>query len=81
MKTNDKIKKLMSRKPFREIFQVNPDGTLQVIRRVRIGGFTLEVGQKIQRGITFSGFDIFEHTGKDLEVEEQDGTEVVTGVY
>lgn len=71
----------MARLKFWELFQVNPDGTLQPIRRVSVGGFTLEPGQKIQRGITFSGFDLFEYTGRDLEVEDKDGLEVVTGVY
>ncbi|HEX3568380.1 MAG TPA: hypothetical protein VHT70_01755 [Candidatus Saccharimonadales bacterium] len=71
----------MSRISFWKIFQVNPDGTIQPIVRVSLGGFILEPGQKIQQGVTFSGFDLFQYTGRDLEVQKKDGTEVITGVY
>ena len=71
----------MARIEFWKLFQVNPDGSLQVIRRLSMGGFTLEPGQRIERGVTFSGFDIFQYTGRDLEVNEQNGVDVVTGVY
>jgi len=71
----------MSRISFWKIFQINPDGTLQPIVRVSIGGFILEPGQKIQKGVAFSGFDLFQYTGRDLEVNKQGDVEVLTGVY
>ena len=71
----------MARLKFWDLFQPNPDGTLQAIRRLKIGGFTIEPGQKIKHGVLFSGFDIFQYTGRDLEVEEVEGVEVITGVY
>ncbi len=71
----------MARVKFWDLFQVNPDGSLEPKKQISIGGVTLQPGVKFTRGVSFSGFDLFQYYGADLEVEKKDGVSVITGIY
>ncbi len=70
------------RASFDQVFQTNPNGRITPRSAVRIGSVTVEPSVSFTRGVSFSGVDIADYEGHDLEVEQQaDGTVVVNGVY
>jgi hypothetical protein len=56
---------------FWSLFTYNPDGTLEPKVRVRIGGVEFGPGVKFNRGVAFSGVDLFRFVGNDLQIEKQ----------
>lgn len=67
---------------FDQVFQTNPNGSITPRCGVRIGGVTMGPGVTFTRGVSFSGVDIANYEGHDLEVEKQeDGTVVINSVY
>jgi len=67
---------------FDEVFQTSPDGAITPKATVTIGGVTMGPGVTFTRGVVFSGVDIANYEGHDLEVEKQaDGAVVINGVY
>ena len=73
---------------FSQIFQLNSDGSIEPIRRIRIGGVEFGPGVRFTRGVSFSGIDLSQYIGRDFEVQEQTlggpGTGViwvVTAIY
>jgi hypothetical protein len=73
----------MSRVGFWDLFRPNPDGSISPVRPIKIAGVVLEPDTKYHRGVLFSGWDLFQYYGRDLELEDQAGNNppVVTGVY
>lgn len=69
------------KKSFWEIFKVHPDGSIEPIRIVRIGGVQFGPGVRFGRGVAFSGIDLALYIGRDLQVEEQDGIIILKGIY
>lgn len=67
---------------FDEVFETRPNGAITPRGTVRIGGVTMGPGVSFTRGVVFSGVDIANYEGHDLEVEQQDdGTVAINGVY
>ncbi len=66
---------------FYQIFTVRPDGSIEPIRRVRIGGVEFGPGVRFARGVSFSGIDITLYVGRDFEAEENGEVLVLTGIY
>lgn len=66
---------------FYQIFTVHPDGNIEPIRRVRIGGVEFGSGVRFARGVSFSGIDLTLYIGRDFEAEENNGILVLTGIY
>lgn len=67
---------------FDEVFQTSPNGTITPKSTVIIGGVTMGPGVTFTRGVVFSGVDIANYEGHDLEVDKQaDGSVVINGVY
>ncbi len=71
----------MARKTFWEIFKVHPDGTIEPLRSVRIGGVQFGPGVRFGKGIAFGGVDLGLYVGRDLEVEDDSGISVLKGIY
>jgi hypothetical protein len=73
----------MARVGFWDLFTLNPDGSIQPNRPVKISGVVLDPSTKYQKGTLFSGWDLFQYLGRDLELEDQPNNEppIVTGVY
>lgn len=66
---------------FWKIFQVHPDGSIEPIRRIRIGGVEFGQGVRFRRGVSFSGIDLALHVGRDFDAEEENGVLVLKGIY
>ncbi|MDO9580570.1 MAG: hypothetical protein Q7J06_08390 [Bacteroidales bacterium] len=67
--------------PFSAIFIRHQDGSLEPLRRVRIGGVEFGPGVKLSGGVRFGGVDITKYIGRDLEIEVDNDTWIVTGIY
>jgi len=66
------------RVPFNEVFNDNGDGSYTPRGAVRIGGVTMGAGVAVRGGLSFSGVDIAQYAGKDLEVERSsDGLSMI----
>lgn len=70
------------RKKFFEIFKENVDGSLTSMETIKIGGIMLGAGSvKFTKGVIFSGVNIFDYYGKDIEVEILNGIIEIKGFY
>lgn len=70
------------RVPFSQVFSRNADGSCTPRGAVQIGGVTMGPGVSFTAGVSFSGVDIAQYAGHDLDVEQRgDGTMVIKGVY
>jgi hypothetical protein len=67
--------------PFRSLFHTTTDGALIPLRRVDINGQVLRHGQRVRRGRLVGGLRIHQAIGRDLEVREDSGLAIITGVY
>ncbi len=68
------------RVPFSDVFATNPDGSFSTRSQVQIGSAALSQGASFRPGALFSGVDITQYVGHDLEVEHVGGVVVVRGV-
>lgn len=66
---------------FWEIFRLNPDGSIEPIRRVRIGGVEFGPGVRFTKGVSFSGIDLSLYIGRSFEAHEDNGVLIITGIY
>lgn len=66
---------------FDEIFRENSDGSLTPRRTVRIGSATLGPGVTFGPGVSFSGINIFDFKGADIEAEDKVSVLVIRGFY
>lgn len=66
---------------FYQIFRVNPDGSIEPVRIVKIGGVQFGPGVYFSKGVSFSGIDLTLYIGRDFLTEEQDSTLVIKGIY
>ena len=72
----------MSRVGFWDIFEPMPDGSVRPRRAIKIAGVLLNPGTTYAKGILFSGFDLFQYYGRDLEIDETpDQPPTLTGIY
>jgi len=69
------------RRNFYEVFRTNPDNSLEPLHRVRIGGVEFGPGVKLSGGVRFGGIDLTKYIGRDLEIETDGDTWVITGIY
>lgn len=69
------------RKNFYEIFKINPDGSIEPLRRIRIGGVEFGPGVRFSRGVAFSGIDLTLYIGRDFDAEELNGILILKGIY
>ena len=66
---------------FNEVFRNNEDGSYTPKGGIRIGG-AIATGRRFWRGVLFSGVDIVQYAGRDLEVEPYiDGIVEIKGAY
>ena len=71
----------MERKSFWEIFKVYPDGSIEPLRSVRIGGVQFGPGVRFGKGVSFSGIDLTLYVGRDLQIEQVNGIATLKGIY
>jgi len=66
---------------FYQIFRINPDGSIEPIRIVRIGGVQFGPGVRFGRGVYFGNVDLAQYIGRDFQAEIQNGVVVITGIF
>lgn len=66
---------------FYQIFKINPDGSIEATRLVKIGGVQFGPGVRFGKGVSFSGIDLSLYIGRDFLVEEQGGALLIKGIY
>lgn len=68
---------------FDDLFTENPDGSLTPKKTIRIGSATFGSSVTFKPGVIFSGVNIFDFKGCDIEVEEDQATKIlsVKGFY
>ena len=71
----------MKKRKFYTVFTVHPDGSVEPRERIRIGGIEFGPGVHLWRGVVFSGIDLFDYVGHDLETKKSRGVTVITGIY
>jgi len=53
---------------FYEVFHANPDGSFTPKVAIKIGGVMMGPGVSFTPGVSFSGVDIAQYAGNDLDV-------------
>jgi len=71
----------MARVNFDTIFVQHPDNSLEPRQRIRVGGVTFGPGVRFSRGVAFGGVDFAQFIGQDLEIETDNDTSVIKGIY
>ncbi|OHA70672.1 MAG: hypothetical protein A3E07_00155 [Candidatus Wildermuthbacteria bacterium RIFCSPHIGHO2_12_FULL_45_9] len=66
---------------FYQIFRITPEGSIEPLRIVRIGGVQFGPGVRFGGGVSFGGVDLSQYIGRDFSVEEQDGITIILGIY
>ncbi|MBI4458074.1 hypothetical protein HY633_03875 [Candidatus Uhrbacteria bacterium] len=68
------------RVPFSTAFQNNADGTITIIRPIRVGGVALN-NVTLSGGINVAGVNLYQLRNKDLEAHYENGVLVIDGYY
>ena len=71
----------MAKQAFSSVFRVHPNGGIEPMQRVRIGGVEFGPGVIFGPGVSFGGIDLSQYANKDLEVEVQGTNLLIKGVY
>ena len=71
----------MARLNFNAVFRENNDGSIEPLRRVRVGGVEFGPGVRFRQGVSFSGIDLTQYKGRELEVDLDGDTSVIRGIY
>jgi hypothetical protein len=66
---------------FSEIFRQNPDGSLEPLKRIRLGQVELGPGVRFTPGVKFGGIDIFQYFGHDFEASVDGDVLNLTEIY
>ena len=67
---------------FFEVFRENSDGTLSPVKHIQIGEVTLSpLSISFSRDVSFSGVNLFDYYGSDLEVDQKSGLLILKGFY
>lgn len=68
--------------PFNTVFQDNGNGSYTPKGTIRVGGVTMGTGVTFTKGVSFSGFNIAQYAGHELEIKKhQDGLIEIIGVH
>ena len=71
----------MARLTFWQIFRLVDSNTLEVTRKIKVGGVGLDVGAKINRGVTLADIDFFKYINSDIEGDQEGDAWVVKRIY
>jgi hypothetical protein len=66
---------------FNEIFKDNSDGSINPIKRIRVGGIILGPEVVIRGGVAFGGVDFYQFKGHEIEADEDGDVLVVKAIY
>lgn len=66
---------------FYQIFKINPDGSIEPLRVVRIGGVQIAPGVRFGRGVSFGGIDLSNYIGRNFSAREENNVLILTGIF
>lgn len=66
---------------FYQLFQIQDAETIVALRRIGVGMVTLNIGAIWQRGVIFSGIDIFNFTNSLFDCKEVGDKLVIRRIY
>ena len=66
---------------FFECFRQNWDGSLEPLRKIKIGGLKMDLGVKLGEGVLFGGIDLHLFIGRNLSVIKQPDCWTIVGIY
>ncbi len=65
---------------FWEIFKQNPDGGIQPVKVVKIGGVQIGPGVVLGPGVSFGGVNLTQFAGKRLRIQETGGVTSILSI-
>jgi len=71
----------MPRYTFLHLFKLLDANTLEVLKKIKIGGFEIDAGAQINRGVTFAGIDFFNYVDADFEGKSEKEAIVLEKIY
>lgn len=71
----------MARLDFDSVFQTHSDGSIEPKQRVRVSGIEFGQGVRLNPGVALGGIDLTKFKDRDLEVETDNSTIVIKGIY
>ena len=71
----------MPRVPFTTIFRKNPDGSIEPVQQVRIGGVLLTPGVILRKGQIIAGLDLTQYESNEFQIDIKDNVMVINGIY
>lgn len=66
---------------FYSIFRVHAGGSIEPIRRVRIGGVQFGPGVRFSGSVRFGNINLFDYIGRDFLVDEKNGVIIILGIF
>ena len=71
----------MQRYPFLDVFQENPDGTLNTRRPINVSGVGFGSDVKIGPGVAIGGIDFHKFKYRPIAAEDRNGTLIIRGFF
>ena len=71
----------MKRFKFSEVFQENSDGSLTPRKQIFVNGISFGPGVNFTKGVSFGGVDFHLFKGKDVAVNEVNGSLIIIGFF
>lgn len=71
----------MPRVPFSSIFRREPNGSIEPVQQVRIGGVLLSPGVILAPGQIIAGLDLSQYSDREFQIDVKDGVLTITGIY
>lgn len=71
----------MAKVTFDSLFLRNSDGSFSPRQIIRVGGVTMSPAVRFGTGISFGGIDFTQYIGRNFEIQIDNATMVVTGIY
>ena len=63
------------------MFNILPNGSITPKFQIKIGGVVMGPGVAFTKGVSFSGVDIAQYVGHDLDVEINNNIHEIKGIY
>jgi hypothetical protein len=71
----------MARFSFSSIFTEHPDGSIEPIQTIKVGGIEISPGTILRPGVIIGGVDFTQFKGQDFEIETQGSILILKGIY
>jgi hypothetical protein len=66
---------------FWQLFRRIDDNTLEVLRKIKVGGVEFSPGVRIGKGAIVAGIDFFRYLNADIEGDEENDALIIKRIY